>query len=138
MRESGLLMPLFQRLLFLVLAILADPVPVANRPRPPRSSILSLTLRPPTLWERSGRRFAKIQTDIAGPIVSLTKLGNAAMLGFKPNLGHAGDIGSNHDDQNHRTQASGAAARRRTDAHGRCNHLVDLPDSAGAHSWILG
>jgi hypothetical protein len=30
MRESGLLMPLFQRLLFLVLAILADPVPAAN------------------------------------------------------------------------------------------------------------
>src|SRR5450830_1255210 len=104
MRESGLLMPLFQRLLFLVLAILADPVPAANRPKLPRSSILSLTLRPPTLWERSGRRFAKIQTDIAGPIVSLTKVGNAVMLGLKPILGHAGDIGSYHDDRDHRIQ----------------------------------
>jgi hypothetical protein len=103
MRESGLLMPLFQRLLVLAPAILADPEPTANRNRPPRSSILSLTLGPLILWERSGRRLIKLQTDIARAIVGLTKLGNAAMLGLKPILGHAGDIGSNHDDQNHRT-----------------------------------
>src|SRR5450830_1581902 len=65
MRESGLLMPLFQRLLVLAPAILADPEPTANRPRPPRSSLLSLTLGPLILWERSGRRLIKLQTDIA-------------------------------------------------------------------------
>src|ERR1039458_4102438 len=90
MRESGLLMPLFQRLLVLAPAILADPEPTANRPRPPRSSILSLTLGPLILWERSGRRLIKLQTDIARAIVGLTKLGNAAMLAFKPILGHLG------------------------------------------------
>ena len=43
-----------------------------------------------------------LQTDIATSIVGLTKLGSAAMLSFKPTLGHPGDIGSDHDDRNHR------------------------------------
>src|ERR1019366_5601397 len=102
MRESGLLMPLFQRLLVLAPAILAVPEPVANRPRPPRPSIFSLILgRLPCGNVRDANYIAR-------PIVSLTKVGNAAMLAFKPILGHSGNIGSNHDDRDHRIQAAGA------------------------------
>jgi DNA transformation protein len=85
------------------------------------------------------RRFnIKLQTDIARPIVGLTKLGSAAMLRVKPTLGHPGDIGSNHDYRNHRTRAAGALARRCTRAHRHRHYLLDLPYSAGAHQRLLG
>jgi hypothetical protein len=35
------------------------------------------------------------------PIISLTKLGHAVMLAFKPIPSHLGDVGSNHDDRDH-------------------------------------
>ena len=41
------------------------------------------------------------------------------------------DVGSNHDDWDHRTQTAGAVARRRDDAHHRCHRCHDLPDPAG-------
>ena len=38
----------------------------------------------------------------------MTKLGHDVMLAFKPIPSHLGDVGSNHDDRDHRTQATDA------------------------------
>ena len=60
------------------------------------------------------------------------------MLALKPIPSHLGDVGSNHDDRDHRTQAAGAVARRRDGAHHRCRRPLDLPDPARAHGRFPG
>ena len=48
------------------------------------------------------------------------------------------NVGSNHDDWDHRTQTAGEVARRRGGAHHRCHRCHDLPDPAGAHERLAG
>src|SRR5438105_5583026 len=71
-------------------------------------------------------------------IISLTKLSHAVMLALKPIPSHLGDVGSNHDDRDHRTQAAGAVARRRGGAHHRCHRPLGLPEPARAHGRFPG